>query len=188
MGKTRFRLRYITHTEMLRFSFAKAREQNQYTFVTPLMREELTAFVSTTTVDSAQSITLMTPTPDPEGPDLICPCSSWFKSEYLSHHTAAIHQRAEYQYTRRGTSSTSKRGGNTAGTRHIRSLMGLGPGTGTTGILALKSASRVRASWERTRCDDYGVRLLHAICKKEDSLMSSRAPKTLAADRSTLAV
>lgn len=43
----------------------------------------LTAFTTTTRVATAMRSVVMMPTPDPDGPDLICPDALWFRSEYL---------------------------------------------------------------------------------------------------------
>lgn len=43
----------------------------------------LTAFTITTSVATAMRSVVMIPTPDPEGPDLICPPADWLRSVYL---------------------------------------------------------------------------------------------------------
>lgn len=47
------------------------------------MEDALTALIITTTEATDMSSVVMMPTPDPEGPDLICPPALWFRSEYL---------------------------------------------------------------------------------------------------------
>lgn len=49
----------------------------------PNGRPVLTALTTTTMVATAMSSVVMMPTPDPDGPDLICPDALWFRSEYL---------------------------------------------------------------------------------------------------------
>lgn len=68
---------------------------------------ELTAFENTTMVAPAARMVETMPTPEPEGPDTICPLSSWFRSEYLVPNRR-LHTVQRERYMGKGQNVTAK--------------------------------------------------------------------------------
>lgn len=63
----------------------------------------LTALTTTTMVAMDMRSVVMMPTPDPDGPDLICPDALWFRSEYLHVWVDRLKKKRRYSSTDKHT-------------------------------------------------------------------------------------